>query len=124
MSEDRSDVDVSPDLSQTTVRELTDFQRNVLVVLAGGSAYGLAIKRELASHYGSAVNHGRLYPNLDELVDLGLIHKGKIDDRTNEYSLTEDGYAALLDQLDWTLSKVCTDPDRADAVKDLVDEVT
>ncbi|ELZ20434.1 PadR family transcriptional regulator [Natrinema limicola JCM 13563] len=35
--------------------------------------YGLAIKRELEDYYGTEVNHGRLYPNLDELVDLGLV---------------------------------------------------
>jgi len=37
------------------------------------------------------VNHGRLYPNLDELVDDGLLEKGEQDARTNYYALTDAG---------------------------------
>jgi DNA-binding PadR family transcriptional regulator len=55
--------------------------------------YGLEIKRELERpyRYGEDVNHGRLYPNLDRLVGAGLLEKGRVDDRTNRYSLTEAG---------------------------------
>ena len=37
------------------------------------------------------VNHGRLYPNLDDLVDDGLLKKGEQDKRTNYYVLTDAG---------------------------------
>ncbi|MCU4739905.1 PadR family transcriptional regulator [Halobacteria archaeon AArc-m2/3/4] len=108
--------------SASIARDLTAFQNNILVILAKEPMYGLAIKRELEEYYGTEVNHGRLYPNLDELVDLDLIEKSELDKRTNQYSLTDDGYEAVLDQINWTLSKVVTDDDRADEIRDLVDE--
>ena len=106
---------------QSIARELTAFQNNILVILAKEPMYGLAIKRELEDYYGTEVNHGRLYPNLDELVDLGLIEKSELDKRTNQYSLTEDGKEAVLDQLGWEFSKFVTGGDRADELHDLVD---
>jgi DNA-binding PadR family transcriptional regulator len=38
-----------------------------------------------------------LYPNLDALVEAGFLEKGKLDDRTNEYRLTEAGRTFLDD---------------------------
>lgn len=107
---------------QSIARELTAFQNNILVILAKEPMYGLAIKRELEDYYGAEVNHGRLYPNLDELVELGLVEKSELDKRTNEYSLTDDGYDAVLDGINWTLSKVVTGNDRADEISDIVDD--
>lgn len=106
---------------QSVAREMTAFQNNILVILAKEPMYGLAIKRELEDYYGTEVNHGRLYPNLDELVELGLVEKSELDKRTNEYSLTDDGYDAVLDGINWTLSKVVTDDDRADEITDIVE---
>ena len=100
--------------------ELTAFQQNILTILAEEPRYGLAIKRELESYYDSEVNHGRLYPNLDELVEMGLVEKSELDKRTNEYALTDDGYQAVLDQLDWTFEKIVTDSDRADDLEALI----
>ncbi|WP_284007521.1 PadR family transcriptional regulator [Haloarcula pelagica] len=102
-------------------KELTAFQQNILVILAEEPRYGLAIKRELESYYDDEVNHGRLYPNLDDLVEMGLVEKSELDKRTNQYSLTEDGKAAVLDQLGWVFSKFVTDDGRADELHDLVD---
>lgn len=71
---------------------LTIFQQNIMLVLADdGQNYGLGIKRELEDHYGKEVNHGRLYPNIDDLVRDGLISKSQKDRRTNNYSLTPKG---------------------------------
>jgi DNA-binding PadR family transcriptional regulator len=53
--------------------DLTTFQHNILAILAEESRDGLAIKRELESYYGSEVNHGRLYPNLDDLVNNAVV---------------------------------------------------
>ncbi|MFB6164182.1 MAG: helix-turn-helix transcriptional regulator, partial [Haloarculaceae archaeon] len=64
-------------------RELTAFQQNILVILSEEPRYGLAIKRELETYYDSEVNHGRLYPNLDDLVEMGLVEKSELDKRTN-----------------------------------------
>ncbi|MFP8891757.1 PadR family transcriptional regulator [Natrialbaceae archaeon A-CW2] len=107
---------------QSIARELTAFQNNILVILANEPMYGLAIKRELESYYGTEVNHGRLYPNLDELVDLGLVEKSELDKRTNQYALTDDGYDAVLDGIQWTLSNVVTNDDRADEINDIVED--
>lgn len=103
-------------------RELTAFQRNVLVILAERPMYGLAIKRELEAYYGSEVNHGRLYPNLDDLVGMDFVAKSELDKRTNQYELTDEGREAVLDSFEWTLSKFVIDDDRARTVRDLVDE--
>jgi len=100
--------------------ELTAFQQNILVILAEEARYGLAIKRELEEYYGSEVNHGRLYPNLDDLVDMGLVEKSELDKRTNEYALTADGKEALLGQLGWVFAKYVTSEGRADDLRDLV----
>ena len=103
-------------------RELTAFQQNILTILAEEPRYGLAIKRELETYYDSEVNHGRLYPNLDELVEMGLVEKSELDKRTNQYKLTDDGYDAVLDGLTWSLSKIVTGDDRAAEMTDLVED--
>lgn len=103
-----------------SARDLTAFQQTILVVLADAPRYGLAIKRELESYYDEEVNHGRLYPNLDDLVSKGLIEKSERDKRTNEYSLTDEGLEAVEDLLGWALEKYVTDSDRADRIEDVV----
>ncbi len=103
-------------------RELTAFQQNILTILAEDARYGLAIKRELESYYDSEVNHGRLYPNLDDLVEMGLVEKSELDKRTNEYGLTEEGIEAVFGQLAWVFSNVATDDDRAERLQSLVEQ--
>ena len=102
-------------------KELTAFQQNILTILAEEPRYGLAIKRELETYYDSEVNHGRLYPNLDELVEMELVEKSELDKRTNQYALTDDGYEAVLDQLGWMFGKIVTDGDRASDIETLVE---
>ena len=87
--------------------DLTGFQRDILYVLGGlDHPKGLAIKDELDSYYSGDINHGRLYPNLDALVDKGLVEKGRIDDRTNSYSLTGRGHRELEARREWEASYV------------------
>lgn len=82
--------------------DLTGFQRDCLYVIAGlDSPKGLAIKDVLDDYYGSEINHGRLYPNLDVLVEKGLVEKGVIDDRTNSYTLTQRGDRELQARREW-----------------------
>jgi DNA-binding PadR family transcriptional regulator len=107
---------------QGIARELTAFQHNILVILAKEPMYGLAIKRQLEDYYGTEVNHGRLYPNLDELVGMGLVEKSELDKRTNQYELTDDGYDAVMDQMQWTLSNLVTGEDRADELREIIAE--
>lgn len=86
---------------------LTGFQRDILYVVAGlEDPKGTGIKDELDQYYETEIHHGRLYPNLDELVEQGLVEKGKKDDRTNEYRLTDRGRSTLEDRRDWEESRV------------------
>ena len=103
-------------------RDLTAFQYNILVILSREPMYGLAIKRELEEYYESEVNHGRLYPNLDELVDSGLVVKSELDKRTNQYALSETGYDAVVEQLGWIFEYFVDSETRADELQDLIDE--
>ena len=105
-------------------RELTAFQQNILTILAEEARYGLAVKRELESYYQSEVNHGRLYPNLDDLVEMGLVDKSELDKRTNQYALTEEGYQALLDQLGWTFDRLLTGEGRDEDLRALIDDAS
>jgi len=81
---------------------LSAFQRDVLWTLAHhGASKGVAIKAELEAYYDESVNHGKLYPNLDRLVEAGLVEKSTRDRRTNEYQLTDDARDALAARQRW-----------------------
>ena len=84
------------------MHDLTGFQRDLLYVIGDlDEPKGLAIKDALEDYYGSEINHGRLYPNLDTLVEKGLVEKGHIDDRTNSYALTDRGKRELAARRQW-----------------------
>jgi DNA-binding PadR family transcriptional regulator len=84
------------------MHDLTGFQRDLLYVIAGQEEpHGLAVKDELETYYESDIHHGRLYPNLDTLVDKGLVEKGELDRRTNYYSLTGRGKREITARRDW-----------------------
>ena len=84
-----------------TVFQLTGFQRDLLWVIAGSDRpSGQDIKEEMESEFRE-VGHGRLYPNLDTLVDRNLVEKGQLDRRTNYYAITEAGLEALSARRDW-----------------------
>lgn len=96
-------------------RDLTGFQQDILYVLrriergmtTESTAYGLAIKRELETlREVDEVNHGRLYPNLDQLVEMGLVEKEMVDRRTNEYATTETGRDLVDDHARWAVDSV------------------
>ena len=81
--------------------DLTGFQRDLLYVIAGQrQPSGQRIKEELESDFGE-ITHGRLYPNLDTLVQKELINKGERDRRTNYYEITESGTTALRTRREW-----------------------
>jgi len=89
--------------------DLTGFQQDILFVLrrierglTNEAAYGLGIKRELEDLYGEEVNHGRLYPNLDDLVNKGLVDKEEADRRTNEYATTDLARELVESHAQWT----------------------
>ena len=82
--------------------DLTGFQRDILFCIAGlEDPYGLGIKQALESYGENDINHGRLYPNLDTLIEKDYITKGRIDDRTNSYELTPKGRESLAERHAW-----------------------
>jgi len=75
--------------------DLTGFQRDLVKGIIEldrdqEAISGSHIKEKVGSVRGEDVNHGRLYPNLDEFVEYDLIDKGEWDQRTNDYSPTDD----------------------------------
>jgi len=83
-------------MTDTHWHDLTGFQRDLLKALLAlddrmAAVSGQDIKHELEATHHVDINHGRLYPNLDTLVDAGLIDKGEIDARTNSYTPTTAG---------------------------------
>jgi len=82
--------------------DLTAFQRDILRLLdREDHRKGTAIRSGLEAYYGVDVNHGRLYPNLDQLVEKGLIEKSERNRRTNDYALTDAAREALADHDAW-----------------------
>jgi len=83
--------------------ELTAFQRDILWALSHhGAMKGLAVKEQLEEYYDETINHGRVYQNLDALVESGFVSKSARDKRTNEYKLTADAKQALQRRRTWT----------------------
>lgn len=92
------------------MRELTGFQRDLLVVIAGlETPSGLDLKRELERSQDLSVLSSRIYNNLDELVSEGLIEKGINDGRTNSYSVTTAGVDAVRERYRWRESYLPVD---------------
>lgn len=81
--------------------ELTGFQRDLLYVIAKSEKpSGQMVKERIEQDIGE-VKHGRLYPNLDTLVERGYVTKGQHDRRTNYYQLSEAGREALEERREW-----------------------
>lgn len=81
------------------MNDLTGFQRDLLRVIGGkDSPIGLEVKSEVEDYYNKEVNHGRLYPNLDTLVNKGFVNKEEVDGRSNSYTLTAAGRSALQER--------------------------
>lgn len=75
------------------LHDLSAFQRDLMFLLKNSDdePHGLHLKEQLEEFYQTEIHHGRLYPNLDDLVDMGLVQKSSVDGRTNSYSVTRRG---------------------------------
>jgi DNA-binding PadR family transcriptional regulator len=81
--------------------ELTSFQRDILYVASGkDEPTGQEIKQELEGEL-EEITHGRLYPNLDTLVEQEYLDKGMIDRRSNYYAVSEKGKNELRQRREW-----------------------
>jgi len=82
--------------------DLTGFQRDLLksirrCIQRDAIPTGQAIKEEMERQYRTSITNGRLYQNLNYLVEHDLLDKGFVDGRTNTYRLTEDA-GEMLDE--------------------------
>lgn len=103
--EPSSSLDVSVQTSEFA--ELTGFKRDLLILIRGmETPKGTEIMEELEGYYGENVNHGRLYPNLDDLVEGGYVEKISLNARSNGYNLTDKGKALLVNRQQWVKRRV------------------
>ena len=87
--------------------ELSSFQRDLLYCVAAlNGPSGLEIGRELAEYSSTEVNHGRLYPNLNDLIEKGLLSKDEKDGRTNLYELTPLAIELIEERQQWESDKL------------------
>lgn len=89
------DEDSSLDFSTYNLpTDLTAFQAHLLCAIYRlGPAEGVDLEEALEKLYPEPINHGRLYPGLDQLVEKGLITKQTkpSDKRRNEYATVGRG---------------------------------
>lgn len=84
------------------MHDLTGFQRDLLVTIAGlEEPTGVAIKEAIERYYRKEIKAGHIYPYLDSLVERGLVNKEQHDGRTNVYILTSAGRRALEERRKW-----------------------
>jgi len=85
----------------------TAFQRDLLFIIASADRpSGQDIKARFEAEAATDVNRGNVYPNLDTLVEEGYVEKGRLDSRTNYYSLTEKGFHRLRQRHEWERAKL------------------
>lgn len=101
--------------------DLTAFQRDLLLVIAGlDEPAGVDVNEELERYYEAEIHRGQLYPCLDTLIEKGLVAKTQRDPRTNNYELTDRGKHEIEVHLNWELSSI---PDELKAeLTDIVPE--
>lgn len=89
------------------MHDLTAFQRDQIYVIASrDEPRGVAVKRELEEYYAEEITSSRLYPNLNDLVEKGLVNKEPINDRANAYTLSRRGRRELEVRQQWERSHV------------------
>jgi hypothetical protein len=96
-ADDTADGSVDHEVRHAQDDALDDATYERLLTVADGldAPHGLAVKEEIERWYPGEVHNGRLYPNLDELVEKGLVSKSQRDRRTNEYRVTRRGQDLL-----------------------------
>jgi DNA-binding PadR family transcriptional regulator len=97
---------VSEDRVAVPWGDLNGFRREIVKAVGrieadGEDAYGRLIKSDIERVIGGEVTHGRLYPNIDDVVEYGYCERDRcgIDNRTHQISLTPAGRAAIVQEL-------------------------
>ena len=85
---------------------LTGFQRDLLYAISSQTKPSGQEIKEILERDVDEVRHGRLYPNLDMLVENDYVEKGQLDRRTNYYEITEEGKQLLRERREWENERV------------------
>ncbi|WP_152042316.1 PadR family transcriptional regulator [Salinigranum salinum] len=85
---------------------LTGFQRDLLYAISSQTKPSGQEIKEILERDVEEVRHGRLYPNLDTLVEHDYVEKGQLDRRTNYYEITEEGRQLLHERREWENERV------------------
>lgn len=92
--------------------DIRGFKRDLLFVVGGlGQPSGQEVLDELEASVDEDVQAARLYTNLNELAEEGLVLKTKADGRTNRYELTEEGRRTLEERHEWARERLNPDSD-------------
>lgn len=84
------------------MHHLSGFKRDILYIVAGtGGLNGAEIKHRLCDYYDREIYDSQLYPNLDTLVERGLVDKHPVDGRTYAYQLTPEAQTVLKEHQRW-----------------------
>ena len=84
------------------MNDLNNTERDMLTVIAGLDApMGTEITAELEEYYDTEVTAGRIYPQLDAMIEKGLIRKEDKNGLANEYHLTKRGVRDLQAHREW-----------------------
>jgi len=95
--------------------DLNGFERDLIVeIYQMEQPSGQSIRRRIEAEHGEDVTHTRLYSNLNDLVDYGLLDKGEQNHRTNYYQITNDGQRLVEDTARYFASIGATNPVAAD----------
>jgi len=95
---DGGTITVSNGGSPDRFPELVGLHRDILLVLAhSGPTHGRGLGADLSTLRDEHIYDSRLYRNLGELVDVGLVDKEEFpnDDRAHEFQLSANGQHAL-----------------------------
>jgi DNA-binding PadR family transcriptional regulator len=95
--------------------DLNSSKRDLLVeIYQMDHPSGQAIRHRMQAEHGEDVTTTRLYSNLNDLVDHGLLDKGELDLRTNYYQITNDGRRLVEETARYFESIGATNPVAAD----------
>lgn len=93
---------------------MTDINKWQTTILAAAAAAddqnGQDIARRIEQAHGVDVSNGRLYPNLDALVDAGLLTQRTDGGRANRHNVTDRGMRELEARLDYLLRHADANP--------------
>lgn len=107
LPDDQTDDSTDAVEKQPSPRPLTDltgFKRDqlfVIALLADQNPHGLVIKSALDRYYEDEINQARLYQNLSELVEDGLVEKRPLDGRTYAYRPSARASERLREHHEW-----------------------